>query len=973
MKKITLLGLLLFVAALPAFGQSTTVSGTVQDLGSQTWNNGSIEFDFVPNPQYPSLPQYTWTGGTLSYSVKGTLGGSGTYSVSVPTNSAITPGGSQWTIKVCSLATFPCYTTTPATITGATQTINVTPPAISINLVANPTASAYVDGEISGAILGSTYFNLTSSLQRLCTALTSGACSTWANNGTGGSTVYPSGTGITTVTGGSAWGTTLTGAAAGDLIYYNGSAWAKFAGNSGATNCLTENTSGVPSWATCGSGGGGTVTSFAAPSGSWPSWLVPTVTNSTTTPSLAVAASSIPNNALAFSSITIAGTPISLGGSTSSFPSPGAIGGTTPAAGTFTTLTANTSFTLNGGTAQTGTQGTDTKLLTAGTVSGTAANLCTDANGGATTSGCTSGGNTTSTSLTSGYYAKANGANSIVNGTCDSGISTANTFTCSDTAGASFAEVTVTGGSNAGADVFTAGTAQGHATASTVTLEAPTSVTAYEVQLPTAAGTGLNLWTNSAGVVAQSLLASAAAGDLVVGNGTTWTKFAGNASGTNCLQENSSGVASWASCGSGSFAFPITVSGTTTSGGIPYFSNTTTLTSSALLATNHVLLGGGAGGAPTSDSNLDDGATTANTLTYAGSAGISAKSLTTTGSSAGALVLTQGTANSAGTTNITIQAPTSVTSYTLALPSAAASGVPVWSNSSGTVTESISTAPSFSALNCGVASTTACVITGQGSTSGTATLTWPAVAGTATNPIVSSNVIQVPQNDGVHSTAGYSFSSCGATVFCGMWVINGSSHLVLSAGGSGNIYMEPNDAATFTFTTGGELQPVAVGTQTIGDATNYLSKVYSNNYYAGTGATAGITAAVVCNSTFGSTNGLVTTCTNTSDPRLKNIEGTLKYGLKEVNAVTPITFKWNDLAHNLIYGLQDDSQIGFNAEELQSVMPEIVGTENHDGVDYRTIKSDRALIATLWNAVKQQQAQVEELKRQVEELKAKVQ
>ena len=43
----------------------------------------------------------------------------------------------------------------------------------------------------------------------------------------------------------------------------------------------------------------GTVTSFAAPSGSWPSWLTPTVTNPTTTPSLAVAASAIPNAALA--------------------------------------------------------------------------------------------------------------------------------------------------------------------------------------------------------------------------------------------------------------------------------------------------------------------------------------------------------------------------------------------------------------------------------------------------------------------------------------------------------------------------------------------------------------------------------------------------------------------------------------------------------------------------------------------------
>lgn len=39
-------------------------------------------------------------------------------------------------------------------------------------------------------------------------------------------------------------------------------------------------------------------------------------------------------------------------------------------------------------------QGTDSKVLTAGTVSGTAASLCTDANGGATTSGCSSGGGT---------------------------------------------------------------------------------------------------------------------------------------------------------------------------------------------------------------------------------------------------------------------------------------------------------------------------------------------------------------------------------------------------------------------------------------------------------------------------------------------------------------------------------------------------------------------------------------------------
>ena len=56
--------------------------------------------------------------------------------------------------------------------------------------------------------------------------------------------------------------------------------------------CLQINSAGVVSntGSACGGSGGG-VTSFAAPSGSWPSWLVPTVTNSTSTPSLAVAAS----------------------------------------------------------------------------------------------------------------------------------------------------------------------------------------------------------------------------------------------------------------------------------------------------------------------------------------------------------------------------------------------------------------------------------------------------------------------------------------------------------------------------------------------------------------------------------------------------------------------------------------------------------------------------------------------------------
>ena len=77
--------------------------------------------------------------------------------------------------------------------------------------------------------------------------------------------------------------------------------------------CLVSTGSGT-TFGTCGSGSGGsgTVTSISA--GTWPSWLAPTVTNATTTPSIAVTASAIPNAALANSATTVNGQTCTLGG-----------------------------------------------------------------------------------------------------------------------------------------------------------------------------------------------------------------------------------------------------------------------------------------------------------------------------------------------------------------------------------------------------------------------------------------------------------------------------------------------------------------------------------------------------------------------------------------------------------------------------------------------------------------------------------
>ncbi len=84
-------------------------------------------------------------------------------------------------------------------------------------------------------------------------------------------------------------------------------------------NCVQIDSSGylTNTGATCGTGNG-TITSFAAPAGSWPSWLVPTVTTATSTPSLAVAASAIPNSALANAGLTLGSTGLTLGGTTTS-------------------------------------------------------------------------------------------------------------------------------------------------------------------------------------------------------------------------------------------------------------------------------------------------------------------------------------------------------------------------------------------------------------------------------------------------------------------------------------------------------------------------------------------------------------------------------------------------------------------------------------------------------------------------------
>jgi hypothetical protein len=189
MRKLILGLMFLLAGAANAFGQSTTVSGTVTDSGSQAWAGGTFKFMFAPNPQFPTGP-YSWTGGTLNSVIAGTLDGSGAYSLSIPSNTAISPQGSAWILQVTPNATSPSFSTPPTTITGGTQALNVTPPAIAISWTnpPGPAISAYADAEITGTLpKGAEYFNVTSGVTRVWNG------SAWANQGSGGGPSTPCG------------------------------------------------------------------------------------------------------------------------------------------------------------------------------------------------------------------------------------------------------------------------------------------------------------------------------------------------------------------------------------------------------------------------------------------------------------------------------------------------------------------------------------------------------------------------------------------------------------------------------------------------------------------------------------------------------------------------------------------------------------------------------------------------------------
>src|SRR5271166_6478513 len=155
----------------PLWAQSTAVTFQVTDADAQSWNNGTWTVQLVAPPTGPQPTQFVISGTTTvvpNQQQSGVMSSTGAGSVTLTPDTSIAPSGTQWAFNFCpQTLPAPCLQQL-YTITGTTQALTVTPPGIRISISGIGTR-AYLDIEVTGANIGSQYYNLNDSTIHLCT------------------------------------------------------------------------------------------------------------------------------------------------------------------------------------------------------------------------------------------------------------------------------------------------------------------------------------------------------------------------------------------------------------------------------------------------------------------------------------------------------------------------------------------------------------------------------------------------------------------------------------------------------------------------------------------------------------------------------------------------------------------------------------------------------------------------------------
>jgi beta-glucanase (GH16 family) len=178
-----LLFLLLFAGV--AYGQTTTVTLQVTDAGAQTWNNGTYTVKLLSTAGGVP-PQTFYLGSTAMTAAQvlqtGSLNGSGGATLTLGQTVAIAPVTTTWQYVVCPQATAACYTASQTAV-GSTQTVTLTPTAISVP--PGNTNLVYSTAEVSNPQVGSTVYLIGTGLQT-CTAVTGPSCTAWNGGSSNG-------------------------------------------------------------------------------------------------------------------------------------------------------------------------------------------------------------------------------------------------------------------------------------------------------------------------------------------------------------------------------------------------------------------------------------------------------------------------------------------------------------------------------------------------------------------------------------------------------------------------------------------------------------------------------------------------------------------------------------------------------------------------------------------------------------------
>jgi hypothetical protein len=105
-----------------------------------------------------------------------------------------------------------------------------------------------------------------------------------------------------------------------------------------------------------------------------------------------------------------------------------------------------------------------------------------------------------------------------------------------------------------------------------------------------------------------------------------------------------------------------------------------------------------------------------------------------------------------------------------------------------------------------------------------------------------------------------------------------------------------------------------------------------------------------------------------SDARFKTNITPIQNPLQKVLALRGVNFNWNttDFPQRMF---SDQRTVGFIAQEVEKVLPEIVQTEN-TSEGYKSVQYDK-VVALLVEAVKEQQKQIDRLNKQIKQLKRK--